>query len=134
VVTNSKVFKYVFDRKEMVEDFNKYGKEIVPDGTFFAKDFYPKKDRNHGDGYHDHLVRKKDDKRCAIRITFDGENVYVEEHGQGIRVNLDKTVSYIEANCLEDILSHLSGFKNSDLAKPTSKARKIKIPQEQKLY
>lgn len=98
----------------------------VPAGTFYAPDFYVTRDTNHnGMGYHCNLIRTKDDKRTSIRICYDGSRIYVEQHGSGVPVNLDRVVRFIEKNLVEDITKLLGRFKLEELAKPTAKARVI---------
>lgn len=99
----------------------------VPVGTFHAPDFYVKRDTNHGEGYHCHLYRTKDDARTTIRICYDSRNVYIEEHGQGVPISSSKAAQFVENNSLEDIKRLLGSFNEKDLAKPTKKARVIKI-------
>jgi hypothetical protein len=100
-------------------------RQHVPAGTFYAPDFYLKRDSNHGDGYHAHLYRTKDDQRTTIRVCYDGQKVYVEEHGRGVPVSLDRAVEFIRNNSMHQVQAALGRFKPQELAKPTKKAKVI---------
>ena len=105
--------------------------EIVPEGTWYAPQFFLQKGAELG--YHCHMYRTIGEKDLGLMVTMVGDKVFVESHRVG-KVKKSYSVDKIGEKDLEELVyqarHHLANVSDDARRKPSKKAIFIGVYEE----